>query len=370
MKLFRISKNKVDIITEHNYRDKDVKGFGEKTLQEFIVNHPEIIPGEEIDPDDPLRFVVVKNEAGVTAGSMDILLVDQIGVPTIIEAKLTDNREIRRSIVGQGMDYIAHLKAEWSADKFINEGELFWQGSESSFETEIMAKLDLTIDGLIEKIASNIQKNKIRLIFASDKIPKELRLIIEFLNEAAMFDVFGLEVGFFANKNEEFHILAPRLIKSVSKSIRAERTKWNHDSFFEGLQQNATEAEIEVVKLLIEFGEKETGRNVEWGTGKDRGSFTARLVLDKHRFSLFSIYTTGEFTVNFGWGYDKINNLKSGLSENYRKMVNEKFNESFQQNIWEKSYPFIKLSKLNGDNILTFKQLITEFTEEITELCG
>lgn len=97
MKLFRISKSKVEVLTEHNYRDKEVMGFGEKTLQRFIIDHPEIIPGEEIDPDDPSRFVVVKNEAGVTAGSMDILLVDQKGVPTIIEAKLTDNREIRRS---------------------------------------------------------------------------------------------------------------------------------------------------------------------------------------------------------------------------------------------------------------------------------
>ena len=93
MALFKVGNDGLESLSLHSFRDRDVGGQGEQTLQDFIADFPDLVPGEEIDVDDPSVFVVIKAEAGVSSGSLDILLVDQKAVPTVIEAKLIDNRE-------------------------------------------------------------------------------------------------------------------------------------------------------------------------------------------------------------------------------------------------------------------------------------
>ncbi len=120
MRLFHISpSNDIEVIDQASYRDATTGGFGEVTLQEMIVDHPELIPSDEIDEADPPRFLVLLSEAGVTPGSMDVLLIDHRGVPTVVETKLVDNREIRRSVLAQGIEYLAHLKTEWNTQRMV-----------------------------------------------------------------------------------------------------------------------------------------------------------------------------------------------------------------------------------------------------------
>jgi hypothetical protein len=47
--------------------------------------------------------------------SADHLFVDQDAVPTIVEVKRSDSTEIRRRIVGQMLDYVAHASLFWDA---------------------------------------------------------------------------------------------------------------------------------------------------------------------------------------------------------------------------------------------------------------
>jgi hypothetical protein len=75
MALFKVAGKEIEPLTLHSFRDQDVGGEGEKTLQDFISNFPDLIPGEEIDGDEPPVFAVVKAEAGVSSGSLDILLI-------------------------------------------------------------------------------------------------------------------------------------------------------------------------------------------------------------------------------------------------------------------------------------------------------
>ena len=87
----------------------------EDALQELVANHPELISGEQIDPADPRRWILVKREQGIadTEGgsnrwAVDHLLIDQDGIPTLVEVKRSSNSQIRREIVGQMLDYAAH----------------------------------------------------------------------------------------------------------------------------------------------------------------------------------------------------------------------------------------------------------------------
>ena len=96
----------------------------EDELQELIAEHPELLDGEQIRPGNPRRWVLVTREKSVAelpgAGgrwSVDHLIVDQDAVPTLVEVKRGENPEIRRSVVGQMLEYAAHAGATWTTEE-------------------------------------------------------------------------------------------------------------------------------------------------------------------------------------------------------------------------------------------------------------
>ena len=63
-------------------------------LQRLLELNPNLLPGDQIDPEDPRRWLLVKREMPVpdpgTAGarwSIDFLFVDQSAMPTFVECK-------------------------------------------------------------------------------------------------------------------------------------------------------------------------------------------------------------------------------------------------------------------------------------------
>ncbi len=51
-----------------------------------------------------------------TRWAIDHLIVDQDSVPTLAEVKRGSNPEIRRTVVGQMLEYAAHAAQTWKAD--------------------------------------------------------------------------------------------------------------------------------------------------------------------------------------------------------------------------------------------------------------
>ena len=95
----------------------------EEELQELLATRPELLDGVQINPDAPRRWMVIGREQGIAqaAGegdwwSVDHLLVDQDAIPTLVEVKRGSNPEIRRTVVGQLLEYAAHARLSWSAD--------------------------------------------------------------------------------------------------------------------------------------------------------------------------------------------------------------------------------------------------------------
>lgn len=68
---------------------------------------------------------------------------------------------------------------------------------------------------------------------------------------------------------------------------------------------------------MTDLGTKLTARDMEPGTGVSRGSLTARMRLNGRPMGLFSIYTTGELSINVGWNA-RLAELGDDLSERYR----------------------------------------------------
>ena len=96
----------------------------EDELQQLIAAYPELLDGEQMRPGDPRRWILITREQGIaeTPGehdrwAVDHLIIDQEAMPTLVEVKLRSNTEIRRTVVGQLLEYAAHAAQTWSADE-------------------------------------------------------------------------------------------------------------------------------------------------------------------------------------------------------------------------------------------------------------
>jgi hypothetical protein len=78
----------------------------EDDLQEFIHEHPELIPVYEIREDK--RLLVLAREFATQSGPIDALAVDKDGDIYVVETKLHKNSD-KRKVVAQVLDYGASL---------------------------------------------------------------------------------------------------------------------------------------------------------------------------------------------------------------------------------------------------------------------
>jgi len=102
----------------------------EDLLQHLLAEHPDLLAGAQINPDEPRKWLLVRREAGVPDDidasdrwAVDHLFVDQDGIPTLVEVKRSSDTRIRREVVGQMLDYAANAVAYWPAERIVSEFE-------------------------------------------------------------------------------------------------------------------------------------------------------------------------------------------------------------------------------------------------------
>jgi len=372
MSIIHISKGSFKLISKQSYRNEKIGGFGEKSLQDLLLDFPELIPSDYINPEEPPIFIVVRNEAGVTAGSMDILLLDQYAVPTVVETKLIDNREIRRSVVAQGIEYLSHLQTEWSGDRFLEEAKEYWAKKEKAFEQLVQEKWGKEFESLyLSQLQSNIDTANMRLIIAADSIPSELRRMIEFLNNTSKFEILGLEVALYSDeKDPENKYLIPTLL-GVSEQTRerkkTSRSQWSESRFFEVVEESLLSKTIKKINELYKFVNELTDRKPDWGTGKETGSFTAKLDINNNIFSVFSVYTDGNISINIGWNHKRLTEVNKDISEGFRSEVNLIVKKKFTQSNWEEGWPKIALESLSDQQLINLMGLLKKFKKTLLE---
>ena len=89
----------------------------------MLARFPELLVGDQVDPQNPRRWVLVGREQPISTGengaslwSIDVVFLDQDGIPTLVEIKRQNNTEIRRQVVGQMLDYAANFTTYWSVE--------------------------------------------------------------------------------------------------------------------------------------------------------------------------------------------------------------------------------------------------------------
>ena len=214
----------------------------EDDLQALIAGHPELLDGTQMRPEDPLRWILIAREQGIAESSdaaarwaVDLLLADQDALPTLVEVKRGANPEIRRTVVGQMLEYAANAERTWTADTLRRAFEESTDdpGAELGKLLQPDGDEEPDADGFWERVATNLAAARLRLLFVADDIPDELARVVEFLNaQMAGIEVLAVEIKQF--KGDSRQTLVPQVIGRTAASPRSQhvrRSKLDRESF-------------------------------------------------------------------------------------------------------------------------------------------
>ncbi len=248
----------------------------DKELQSILDNNPDLLPGDQIDPDEPRRWLIVNREmpvadpgSGVDRWSLDFLLADQDAVPTLVECKRFRDPRARREVVGQMLDYAANGKEYWSKEQLISMAEKTAQRHGRDLETalkELGPESGTSPDSFFERFCGKLKEGEVRIIFFLEESSHDLRSIADFLNRQMTFaEVLVVEARQYEHSGAR--IIVPVLIgyrdeirkikQTVVISPAADKTLWTKDKLIENTRQrDPIEAEIVegLIAGLVELG--------------------------------------------------------------------------------------------------------------------
>ncbi|MCD6461423.1 MAG: hypothetical protein J7L61_01620, partial [Thermoplasmata archaeon] len=232
---------------------KEEKFKSEDKFQEWLASHPELIPGDQISRDTPRKWLLIGREIGVpdseegkSRWSLDHLFLDQDGIPTFVEVKRSEDTRLRREVVSQMLDYAAnatlYLDIELIKIKFREMCEKEGIPAEAKLQEIFGERFSerYTLDEYWEKVKTNLETGKIRMLFVADSIPHELQRIIEFLNEQmSPAEVLAVEIKKYSGQGQT--TLVPRVIGFTSRALdkkglaqkRSEQYPGRHDDILE-----------------------------------------------------------------------------------------------------------------------------------------
>ncbi len=211
----------------------------EDILQKLLAEHPELLDGEQIKPEDPRRWILINREMGISetpdaspSWALDHLLIDQDAMPTLVEVKRGKNREVRRAIVGQLLEYAAHAADNWTVDELRHTFEVR-HGEDADTVLHDLLQSDSDTDTFWDLVAKNLAAKRLRLLFVSDHIPDPLIRIVEFLN-GQMPDIEVLAVEIKQFRGESLRTLVPKVIgRTASVPTRGARRRRKMSSLSE-----------------------------------------------------------------------------------------------------------------------------------------
>ena len=256
----------------------------EDDFQRLLSRFPELLVGDQIDPQNPRRWVLVRREQSISTGeigasqwSIDHVFLDQDGIPTLVEIKRQSDSRIRREVVGQMLDYAANCVTYWSVETLQSGLEKTCKEAGRPMEavlTELLGSSSGGIKEFWQRVKTNLQAKKIRMLFVADIIPLELRRVVEFLNEQMdPAEVLAIELRQFAGK--ELKTIVPTVYGQTQETTRKRAgnvSPWDEGRLFEKLESTVGEKELQIAKHIYDWMRKGGARELIFGTGKENGS--------------------------------------------------------------------------------------------------
>ena len=254
----------------------------ELDFQDLLARFPELLVGDQIDPEQPRRFMLVKQEQAIGHGaepgrwSIDHLFVDQDGIPTLVEVKRKSDTRLRREVIGQVLEYAANCQSHWTAESMRAAAEATCAASGRSYD-ESMATLlgpDGSEDALWGSVKTNLTAGRLRLLLVADEVPSEVRIIVEFLNrQMNPAEILAIELRQYTGQG--LRTVVPLVVGQVQEATLRRASipgvRWTEDRFLAKIAEKFSVAEGDVARAILTWM-KGTALPLVWGVGRDNGS--------------------------------------------------------------------------------------------------
>lgn len=156
-----------------------------------------------------------------------------------------------------------------------------------------------------QRAGDNLRAGKVRMVFVSDSIPRELRRVVEFLNgQMNPAEVIAIEVKQYLSVDGT-RTLVPRVIGQTAdvearKGRRAagERRRWDAESLFAALVVNRGEHETRAARELYDWATAR-GWKPTFGSGKVDGSWVPVIKAQGQEHYPIALYSSGWAEIQF-----------------------------------------------------------------------
>lgn len=290
----------------------------EADFQELLAKYPNLLAGNQINDAQPRRWLLISREAtlpseenGSDRWSVDHLFLDQDAIPTLVEVKRSSDTRIRREVIGQMLEYAANAVVYWPVEEIRAKFDATCQARGLNSDDVLEDFLGLSEDSAAfwQKTKTNLQAGKIRMLFVADKIPRELKRIVEFLNEQMTpAEVLAVEIKQYTGQG--LKTLVPIVhgqteeAKGKKNDNSGPKKQWDEKSFFDELKSRRSVEEAEIAKKILYWARDKLPR-FWWGKGKQDGSFYPVLDLNGEQYYPIAIWTYGKIEIQFQWLMNK-----------------------------------------------------------------
>jgi hypothetical protein len=282
----------------------------ENDFQLLLSRFPALLVGDQIDPESPRRWALVKREqaiatdhAGASQWSIDHLFLDQDGIPTLVEIKRQTDSRLRREVVGQMLDYAANCATYWSIEMLQSGFEKTCESAGQSSDAvlnELMGP-EQNAGEFWGRVRTNLEAGRLRLLFIADVVPLELRRIVEFLNkQMTPAEVLAIELRQFAA--DGLRTIVPMVFGQTQEAANKKRStgqRWDEQRIFEALKARVTAPELEIARKVFDWMRKGE-RTLVYGTGREYGSVYPLLRPAGVYINPIYLSTDGKLWVQFG----------------------------------------------------------------------
>jgi hypothetical protein len=305
----------------------------EDDFQQLLEKYPALLSGNQTDDGGSSRWLLIKREksiptedAGSGRWSVDHLFVDQDGIPTLVEVKRQSDTRLRREVVGQMLDYAANAIVYWPVEQLRAEFEQGCAIIGVNPEEEIRDRLapDCDAETLWQRVKTNLQAGRIRMLFVADRIPTELRRIVEFLNEQMdPAEVLALELRQF--QGEGLRTIVPMLYgqteKAQQKNPGQPARQWDETSILAEIENRHGAEALRIARQIIEWIKKKSDR-IWYGRGSKDGSVGSTVSADDSQSYPIAVYSYyGQVEIRFQYMRKPFDDLAK--REELRKRLND-----------------------------------------------
>jgi len=201
----------------------------EALLQRLLADHPAVL-GVTDDASTELLLIkreqaVPDDEGGSGRWSLDHLFVDRESIPVLVEVKRATDTRARREVVAQMLDYAANGVSYWPLANLIEAFQATCHERGENHDEALAQFLGEEADSesFWQQVETNLRAGRIRMVFVADRIHKDLRRIVEFLNEQMRTaEISAVEVAQFTGA-DGLRTLVPTQVGLTERARSAKR---------------------------------------------------------------------------------------------------------------------------------------------------